>query len=365
MRVVIATGDLGAGTGPVAATGRVAAGWAEQAPHDQIRAFPMSDGGEGFLEVIADHLSLSPTPTVVTGPAGTSVPAAMVIHPDAGTGDEPALTAYLQAGQAAGRHLLDTDALADPAELSSAGVGELLAAARAAGASRVVLGVGDLACHDGGAGLLRALGAGDDLADLAQVRHDWAGIDLVLALAGDLPLLGFHGASAALSSEHGVSAVVSQRLEARMGEWTEQVARVLPHRTDLLTGQPIRPERQAGAGMGGGVGYAALLLGARPVPGARWCLEHVGAASALPGALVVTGAPVYDWRSIHQGVVAEVGSAAAAVASPVVVMAGEVSVGRREGMSLGVSATYAVGAGESLQAWAARVARTWSPPPRA
>lgn len=367
MRVVVAAGSFapeavgaseGSGFGPVAATAAVVRGWSSQAPHTRCEPFPMSDGGFGFTEVFAAHHGVGATPVVVTGPTGEPVPASYVMAEVGGRS-----TAYLEAAQAAGRHLASPAALADPGRLTSRGIGELLVAAREAGAERIVLGCGDLASHDGGAGLFEGLGAGSDLAGLSQIREQWSRIQVVLAHATELPLLGFHGASAALGSEHGVSADLTQSLENRMGRWTEQVRAVVPYRTDLLTGQQIRPERTAGSGVGGGVGYAMVTLGATLVPGARLVLEHTGAASALPGALVVTGQGIYDWRSVADGVVAEVAKAALTYAAPTVVLADSVQVGRREGMSLGISGTYDRREGEDLEALASRVARTWSPAP--
>jgi len=355
--VLIATGAYAGQPGPVTAAARLTQGWSRQAPHDQVLTCPLSDGSSGFVDVLAHGLEAGPpTPLVVTGPAGEEVPVQVLVLERDGR-----RTAYLEAGQAAGRHLVDQDRLADPAGLTSHGVGELIGAALEGGARRVVVGCGDLASHDGGLGLLQALGAGEDLAGLDEVRERLRGVELVLAAATDLPLLGFHGASAALGSEHGVAAEVTQSLEERLGRWTERVAAVLPARTDLITGQPVRPDRAPGAGGGGGVGYALLLLGAHPVVGARLVIEELGLAPHLPGALVVTGGTAYDWRSVHQGVVAEVARAALAVAAPTVVLAEQVHVGRREGMSLGVAGSYAARVGEDLAQLAERVARTWSP----
>src|SRR5699024_6181308 len=152
-----------------------------------------------------------------------------------------------------------------------------------------------------------------------------------------LPLTGFHGASAALGTEHQVAALVTQRLEEEMGLFTERVNRVMPPAQDLLSGSRIRPERAAGAGVGGGVGYAAVLLGASPVAGASFVLEEIGLADVLPGALVVTGAEAYDWHSVHEGVIPEVARAALEVGAPTIVLAERVEVGRREGMALGIA----------------------------
>lgn len=365
MRVVIATGPYADTPGPLAAAAGLGQGWSRHAPDDQVIVAPVSDGGSGFVEVLAHALDVQPTPVVVTGPTGQEVPAQLLLRDG---------TAYVEAGQAAGRHLA-VDVLeqvaradADPdaavttlAGLTSRGVGELIGAALEAGARRIVLGCGDLASHDGGVGLLHALGAGEDLSALPAVRERFRDITLVLAHATPLPLTGFHGASAALGTEHGLTAPITQRLEESLGLLTEQVTRVLPPPRDLLSGKTLRPERAAGAGVGGGVGYAAALLGATSVDGATFVIEEIGLRDVLPGALVVTGGARYDWRTVHDGVIPEVARAALEVGAPSIVLAQHVEVGRREGMALGVSGAYEPRSGEDLTALAERVARTWSP----
>lgn len=356
MRVLVVADRFGPALGAVAAADELRTGWLEQAPDDVVVAHGLSDGSIGFLEAVAAGLQEVPTPVVVTGPTGEPTPAELLTAHRAGV-----LTAYLESAQATGRHLIDDATLAAPDRLDSHGVGELLLAARETHAPRVVLGVGDLACHDGGLGMLQALGAGAWLEDLPAVRQDWAGIELVLAHATGVPLLGFHGASATLGTEHGVASEVTQRLESRMGRLAERAAAVLPPQRDLLTGLARRLDREPGSGAGGGLGYGLLLLGARPVAGARLLIDEQGLAEAMPGSLVVAGTPTYDWRSVHDGVVAEVARCARDVAAPTVVLAEEVAVGRREGMSLGISGTYGALPGEDLGRLATRVARTWSP----
>lgn len=344
---------------PAPEAGRqVGQGWSARAPHVAVEVHASHGGGAGFVDIVARALDARLVPVVVPGPLGEGVPAVMALvdRPDG-------LTAYLDTAQALGRHLVEPGRLADPAGLSSAGAGVLLARAREAGARRIVVGVGPLASHDGGLGLLQALGAGEDLAALPQVRRDWAGLSLVLATTTEASLLGFHGASASLTERHGVAAEVSQRLETALGELTDRVNRLLPPARDLLTGLARRPEREAGSGAGGGLGYALQLLGARTDTGPRLLLDELGLRERLPGALLVLVTDSYDADTVHEGLVADTARAALDTATPTVVLARDVSVGRREGMSLGISGTYALRPGENLAALASRVARTWTPPP--
>lgn len=345
----------------------VADGWAGSAPHVTVEAHESHDGGAGFAALVAQRLGGSTSPVVVTDPTGADVPAAVtLVEPGRGgdvggeleRGDGP--TAYLDTAQVAGRHLVDDERLHDPEGLSSLGIGQLLGHARDLGTRRIVVGVGPLACHDGGVGLLRELGAGDDLSELPGLRERWAGTELVLATTTEAALLGFQGASAALGS-FGVAPEVTQRLEGTFGELTDRVNAVLPPQRDLLTGLPRKPERLMGAGAGGGVGYALHLLGARTDTGPRFLLDELGIRHRLPGALLVLVTDAYDHHTVHDGVVADTARAALESATPTVVLAREVAVGRREGMSLGISGSYQPRDEEDLAALAGRISRTWTP----
>lgn len=367
MRVVVVADRFGPGDGHSARqmASEVAQGWSSGAPHDQVESFALSDGSAGFVDAVSARADET-SPVVIDGPfrgagaASEPVPAQIALAGE---------TAYIEAAHVVGRHLVPPELdLAGSFGASSAGVGELLTAARATGARRIVVGVGiDVACHDGGRGLLEALGAGPRLEALPQVCRDWSGHTLVLATASSMPLTGFHGASAALASEHGVSPRVSQQMEGEMGAYTEIVDAALGgvRSPDLLTGAARRRERESGAGVGGGLGYALQILGAQTTPGASLLLEDLDIESRLSGALIVLVTQRYDWHSIGSGVVADTARAALGAACPTVLLAEEVLVGRREGMSLGISGSYALRAAETMPQLSARVARTWSPPPRA
>ena len=385
MHVLIApdcfTGTLSAGQ----AADAMAEGWRRGAPHDELTLLPLSDGGPGFLEVLSRALGGTNVSATVADPLGRPVPAVILVVDTAGR-----RTAYLESAQACGLHLL-AGRERNPMVTTTYGVGELVDAAVRQGATRVVVGLGGSGTNDGGAGLLAALGAGDPdvlaaggarlaeleddaLEGLGAVRQRLQGIELVLATDVDSPLLGFHGASAVFGPQKGATPEMAQQLESALGRLTEVVGRAVPPARDLLSGQELRRDREPGAGAAGGLGYGLLLLGGHRVSGVQAVLEAVGFESlAQVTDLVVTGEGTFDWQSLRGKVVAGVAQAALACAKPVVVIAGQVLVGRRETMELGVSGTYAVAESPeqvsaaladpagTLSVRATRVARTWSP----
>lgn len=386
MHVIIApdcfTGTLTA----TQAAEAMAVGWRRRSPDDLLTLVPLSDGGPGFLDVLTTSVPGDSSVVTVDGPRGGSVPAALHITTDEGG----RRTAWVESAQAIGLHLLDAPQR-DPGVTTSWGLGELLEAALEQDVQRIVVGLGGSGTNDAGAGMLAALGAGPrdvlggggagliatregDLAGLAATRERFAGVELVAATDVASPLLGLQGASAVFSEQKGATPEQSQLLEAALGHFVDQVRRVLPPGTDLLSGRERRLDRESGAGAAGGVGYALMILGARRVSGVETVLAAVGLEQLVAAAdLVITGEGRLDWQSLQGKVVAGVAQLAATHATPAVALAGQVLIGRREAMALGLSGSYAVAEREAdvaaamadpvgtLEARAARVATTWSP----
>ena len=383
MRVLVApdcfTGSLTAAQAAAAIT----QGWLRQAPDDVLIRVPLADGGPGFLDALHAALGGDLLPVTVAGPLGDPTPAAvLLVRSPAGA------TGYLESAQACGLQLVPGDRR-DPGVTSSAGVGELLLAARRAGAGRIVIGLGGSATNDAGAGLLHALiaeaGLADDrlddllgaggaglagaraaaLAPLVAVRQRWAGIELVVASDVDVPLLGPQGASQVFAGQKGATAEQALELDGALGDFALAAVQAL----DLAQKVVVAP----GAGAAGGLGFGLFLLGAGRESGAQAVIDAVGLAGQLAQAdLAVTGEGTFDWQSLRGKVVTGVARAAQQAGRPTVVLAGQVQVGRREMASIGVDAAYPVARNPAelaasladpaarLAALAERVARTWS-----
>src|SRR5580693_6899562 len=148
MKIVIAP-DKFKGSLPAAeVAGAIAAGLRAEWPEAELVTVPVADGGDGTVDA-AVAAGLERVLVTVDGPTG-----------------EPVHASYARRGEVAVIELADACGLmrlpgGRPAPLtaSSFGCGQVLAAALAAGARRIILGVGGSASTDGGAGLLQALGA--------------------------------------------------------------------------------------------------------------------------------------------------------------------------------------------------------------
>lgn len=385
MRVLICPEGFPGMLTAVQAAEAMASGWRERAPHDDLTLAPLASGGPGFIHVLEEALSCVAVAATVSDPLGREVPAQILLVDE---GD--CRTAYIESAQAAGLHLLSA-AERNPASTSTYGVGQLVLAAVEEGAHRIIVGVGGTATTDAGAGFLAALGAGDPtglarggssllnlsddaLSDLPLVLERLAGVELVLATDHGIPLLGYEGTCATSAADKGASPAGTQQLEAALGRFTDVVVRTLPSTPDLLTGRSRRIDREPGAGAGGGLGYAMLVLGAAR----QSAVALVQRAWDFEGLLrrhdlLLTGEGRFDWSSLASGTVAQVTRTAAERALPTVVLAAEVHVGRRESMAMGAAGVYAVAETSAeilalaadpvgrLQARAARIAGTWSP----
>jgi glycerate 2-kinase len=338
VKVLVAPDRCGVELAAAEAAEAVALGWSRSAPYDELDLLPLSDGGPGFVDVLGTALGGEVGVVTVRGPLGDPVPARLL---------QVGGTVYVEAAEAVGLHLVAPPDR-DPVKASSYGVGELLLAAAATGAKRVVVGVGGTATTDGGRGLVAAL---------EGRRDELAGVELVAATATDAPLMGHSGAAHGFAAGKGAGRAAREALETALRKWASE--------TD--GGLAVRP----GAGAGGGIGFGLLLLGAERVNGTELVAEATRLDERVRAAdIAVTALGIFDWESLRGRVVVGVTRAAQRAGRPTVVLAERVDVGRRELASVGVDAAYAADdlslgdephtPDERLAVLAARVARSWS-----
>lgn len=276
MRVVIAPDSL-KGTATAADTAAaIRAGWLTERPDDDVVTVPMADGGEGTTAAFAAAFpDAEHVPVTVTGPAGECVDTHWLRLPDG--------RAVVELAATSGLPLLGGTLL--PETATSRGFGEAIAAALAAGATGLVLGIGGSASTDGGRSVLEALGtpARGTASERSSLRQLPEGGVVVLTDVTS-PLLGPDGAVAVFGPQKGITPETAPAFEERLADW----ARCFPEV------DPATP----GAGAAGGVGFGLLVWGATLAPGARAVADVLGLPAALDGAdVVVTGEGRFDAQS--------------------------------------------------------------------
>ena len=354
MKIVIAP-DKFKGSLPAAEVAdAIAAGLRAEWPEAELVNVPVADGGEGTVDA-AVAAGLERVPVTVDGPTG-----------------EPVHASYARRGEVAVIELADACGLlrlpgGRPAPLtaSSFGCGQVLAAALAAGARQIILGVGGSASTDGGAGLLQALGAqvldargvplarggaalravaALDLSGLHPALRDVAAPDLSglrpaprvssVILATDVinPLTGPDGAAEVYGPQKGASPEQITELASGLRRWAAVVA--------AATGTDR--SQAPGAGAAGGVGFAALaVLGAQARPGIGLVLDLVDFDAALDGAaLVIIGEGSLDTQTLAGKAPVGVARAAARRGIPVVAVAGRSTLTKDQLATTGISRVY-------------------------
>ncbi|WP_435886562.1 glycerate kinase [Streptomyces hirsutus] len=340
-RVLVAADKFKGSLTAVEVAERVAAGLRRAVPGLEVEALPVADGGDGTVAA-AVAAGFDRREVRVTGPLGDGVTAAFALRGD---------TAVVEMAEASGLQRLPGGVLA-PLTASTYGSGELLTAALDAGARTLVFGVGGSATTDGGAGMLAALGArflkadgepvapgGAGLAELASA--DLSGLDprlgevaFVLASDVDNPLTGPKGAPAVYGPQKGASPEDVRRLDAALAHFVK----VLEEPAGA-TGFAASP----GAGAAGGIGYGALLLGARFRPGIEVMLDVLGFAPALERAdLVITGEGSLDEQTLHGKAPAGVAAAARAAGKEVVAVCGRLALPPEALGRAGIRRAYAL-----------------------
>lgn len=314
-----------------------------------ILRIPVADGGEGTLDAAVGS-GFTRQSATVSGPTGQPVEADFAVRGHEAVIEMAAASGLALVPQVASGGQPDS---ASATTATSLGTGQLIRAALDAGCRRIVLGVGGSANTDGGAGLLRGLGArfldatGNELPDggaaLANLhRIDFTGFEprlvetrFVLASDVDNPLLGPQGAAAVFGPQKGATPQDVELLDTALARFVEVLAREIGFRAERAAEAP-------GAGAAGGVGYAAIaVLAASRRPGIDVVLEFTQLAHRIAGAdLVITGEGSLDEQSLLGKTPMGVARAAAAAGVPVVAVCGRTTLSPDQQQDSGFRQVY-------------------------
>ena len=335
MQVLVAPDCYGDSMSAVEAAAAIATGWTRSRPADRFVVAPQSDGGPGFVEVLAKRLG-EKRRLRVSGPLDDTVEAEWVFEPDSAT-------AYLECAQACGLALLGGPPTPETALAAhSRGVGQLIAEAVRVGSTRIVVGLGGSACTDGGQGMIAELGG------LQVARRQMEHVELIAASDTEYPLVGPWGAARVFGPQKGADTATVAALEVRLEAWALEL--------EAVAGRDVSSE--PGAAAAGGIGAGLLALGGRCESGAAIIAKHTHLADDLETAeMIVTGEGRFDEQSLHGKVVGFLADAAAPLGIPVIVLAGQVglenSVVRSSGIMSALSMAEYAGSVRLAQADAA------------
>ena len=312
-------------------------------PQAQVKSIPVADGGEGSVEAFLAAAGGERRTRTVTGPFGEPVEAFYGILGDG-------RTAVIEMAACAGLPL--AEGRLNPERATTYGVGELLLAAKEAGCTKAILGLGGSCTNDGGVGAAAALGAkftradgaafiptGGTLGEIAAldvspVAQALQGMELTAMCDIDNPLYGEAGAAAVFAPQKGADAAMVARLDAGLRHLGQVAARCLGRDFSHLPG----------TGAAGGLGFGmAAFCGAQLRMGIDAVLDAVGFDSLLPGTdMVFTGEGKIDSQSARGKVVSGVAARCRKAGVPVVAVVGQIGQGFEEMYQQGLTAVFSI-----------------------
>ncbi|WP_417365814.1 glycerate kinase [Glutamicibacter arilaitensis] len=355
-RILVAPSGFKESLDAAAVAAAIGAGVRRALPGATVKAVPIADGGEGTAETLACATGGHLVPVTVTGPVGQQVQSHYAM-----LGGDAAGTAVVEMAAAAGLRLVPRDQR-DPGTTTSFGVGELIAAAIDAGASKILVGCGDSGTSDGGMGALQALGArvldanGHEIKaggnHLGRVdRLDLSGLHPALS-AGKIQITMALNPHNVLTGPRGVARVFGPQKGATP-EQVEAMSAGFEHWASILRRDALESARSTdfasapGTGASGGLGAGLAAVGAVLLPRFEAILDSglagIDLDSMLRGAdLVITAEGAIDFQTPKGKVPAEVARRASLHGVPVVALAGTLGRGCRDVHDIGIDAIASI-----------------------
>jgi glycerate 2-kinase len=259
MKILIAPDKLKGSLSAGAAAECIAAGVLTVVPGARLDLCPIADGGEGTVDALLKALGGRRITRRVTGP----LPEIKVDAEFALLGD--GTTAVIEMSAASGLALLAPEDR-NPLNTTTFGAGELIAAAIAQGAKKILIGLGGSATIDAGIGMLQACGftlltqdgqptspteplCGRDLPNILMVKHGrgeiTSGIEIIALADVTNPLTGPTGAAQTFGPQKGATPTVVHQLDAELNALARRTAQ-------------CAAADHPGAGAAGGLGFGIL-----------------------------------------------------------------------------------------------------------
>jgi glycerate kinase len=330
---------------------RIIAGQAERVfPQAKIVQLPISDGGEGLVEVIFNALGGERRIVPTSDPLGREISASYLQLADS--------SALIEMAGAGGLTLLDPGEY-DPLRAGTFGVGLMILHAVKNGLDPIYIGLGGSATVDGGTGAATALGmcfldemgekviSGGGLRkvqrlDLSSLRElNYSGKIIFLTDVNN-PLCGPNGAAAVFGPQKGATA-----------EQVWQLDQGLRNLADLIESE-TGLNLQDVPGMGAAGGFAlpfVALMGAEIRSGIDFVLDLLKFDEKMVGSdLLITGEGRTDAQSAMGKAISALTKRARAAGVRVAVISGALGEGAEKMLELGVDdLIQATPAGQSLQ----------------
>ena len=297
MHIVIAPDKFKGSLTAIEAAAAIHAGFSRIFPEATFDLLPLADGGEGILEAFSRGVSDAENHTVtVKNALGHEVCAEFILS---------GKTAVIESSLANGLYLIPF-AERNIGRANTFGVGQLILAAVAAGAEKILIGIGGSATNDAALGLAAALGCVFLDANEEEIDPIPANIPRIaridsssmlplppITVACDVanPLLGDRGATRVYAPQKGL-----------LPEQADDAEAALRHLADLANAHfKTNFTETPGAGAAGGLGYGLMTFCKANLESGFHCIATaLGAEEKIAAAdLVVTAEGSLDAQTLE------------------------------------------------------------------
>ncbi len=292
----------------------------------RVKSFLLSDGGDGFMDFFAAlHPRAKRVRVQAANAFGKRAAVSYLWLP-------AQKTAVLETAQICGLGAAPRAQL-NPLGASSFGVGEVILHTIKKGAKKIYVGLGGVACNDGGAGIAQALGAqfldasGNSLArgakpllklsqlNISELKKKLHGVKIYAVADVTNPLLGPHGSARVYGPQKGATAAQVRTLERALAVYARVIKKT--------TGRAIAhtPGTAAAGGLCAGL-YG--LCSAEIILGADFLQAHLPLDKGAKWAdLIITSEGKFDTQTLYGKAPLCALHAAAHAKKPVLFICGE------------------------------------------
>lgn len=250
-----------------------ASGLKERYPDAEVVCLPMSDGGEGLVECIAEAVNATMISVTVRDPLMQTIEAQYAVSAN-GT------TAYMEMAAASGLPLVPKDKR-NPMLTTTYGVGDMILDAVGRGCKNIIMGIGGSATCDGGKGMIECLDG-----------HLPLPVEITVASDVSNPLYGENGAAYIFAPQKGATPEQVKLLDERLRDFARETETKGIANSDMAD--------HPGAGAAGGLGYGLMAyFDAKLQSGIDLLLDTIGFDEKIKGTdFILTGEGKSDKQTL-------------------------------------------------------------------
>ena len=288
-------------------------------PGARVDLLPLTDGGEGFAEILTEQLSGKLHYAEVPNALGKSILAHWgtvsvknipnVLQSTLKLTNKKGTVAIVEMAQSSGLEAIDPQSR-NPWHTTTYGTGEILKKVALSNPRAIIIGLGGSATNDLGFGALQSLGAikaYDDQGKLmgACPPKDWSKIahlstcpiqsfpPIWIGCDVNNPLLGTSGCTYHYGKQKGLTKETAEQMEQLLSDQA--------HKLCSLSGKSFALTKIPGSGAAGGIGFGlSLLVGGAFISGINLVNQWVSFTSKLDRAdCIITGEGSFDATSLN------------------------------------------------------------------